>query len=357
MSEWDWFDAYEADALVRKHPERLRLAQLHHLAFQVRETDPDQALALIHEGQHLAQKLREPWWRLFYDHYRVHALLHFKQDYRDVLDLAIANALTTRQPVYQHFPFRLLIQDDLIAAYLGIDPPGYAEPILLALQEWTPEVPPETESGYLLIGRRIQLALELEQVDEAARLLTQAMNMADNDRGRRRARHFSVFLLADACEIAWCRKDWETLSSYAQAGEELAEQVGHRVQQATFQLWQALLLRRNGQQAEAQRLYGLATQRLSRLVMLPEPSSYDAACGYHEWAGEREAVQRIREQQLKRVAGRGMYFYECRCRLELARTRVSLGRWIEQEESDFQEVVRRLRTPKLLEQKLRELKP
>src|SRR5207247_1284494 len=60
MSGWDWFCEYEWDALRDGDAERLRLAQLHHRAYEHRETDPDRALALLAEGRSLAVRLREP---------------------------------------------------------------------------------------------------------------------------------------------------------------------------------------------------------------------------------------------------------------------------------------------------------
>src|SRR4051812_36554313 len=124
MNGRDWFEEYEADARRRGEPDRARLGLLHREAYRFRESDPDHALALLAQGRQLAGRLAEPWWALFYDQLRVHALLHFKQDYRDVLVLAVANTLECRKPAYQGFPRRLMVHGDLISAYLGIDPEG-----------------------------------------------------------------------------------------------------------------------------------------------------------------------------------------------------------------------------------------
>src|SRR5262245_36750219 len=119
MSQLDWFDRYERDAWQSGDEEGVALGRLHREAYCFRETDPDQALALIAQGRRIAERVGQPWWVLYYDHQRVHALLHFKQDYRDVLDLAVRNTLEARKPAYAHFPRRLLIHGDLVSAYLG----------------------------------------------------------------------------------------------------------------------------------------------------------------------------------------------------------------------------------------------
>ena len=95
--------------------------------------DPDQAYRLFHEGQQLAQNLHEPWLVLFFEEWCGTALLHFKRDYRNVLDLVVRSALEARKPQYAQYPGRLGVFDNLIAAYLGIDPAGYAEPVRQAM--------------------------------------------------------------------------------------------------------------------------------------------------------------------------------------------------------------------------------
>ncbi|MFO0928287.1 MAG: hypothetical protein U0736_14815 [Gemmataceae bacterium] len=129
MTESDWFDEYERAAWAAGDGDRVQLAGYHRAAYQYRESDPDRALTLLDEGRRLADQLNEPWWGLFYRQYRVHALLHFKADYRDVLDLAVHNTLELRKPAFTHFPRRLMVHGDLVSADLGIDPVGYAEVI------------------------------------------------------------------------------------------------------------------------------------------------------------------------------------------------------------------------------------
>lgn len=103
----DWFNQYLRQALDEQNESKIRLAWLVGQAYEFRETDPDTALGMIAEGRALAEQLGEPWWMLHFDEYRVHALLHFKRDYRQVLERAIQNTLTVRKPQYTGFPRRL----------------------------------------------------------------------------------------------------------------------------------------------------------------------------------------------------------------------------------------------------------
>jgi hypothetical protein len=80
MSAWDWVHEFERRASEKCDGRRLWLAGLFDSAYGFRETNPDLALNLFAEGRRLAEELQEPWWALFYDRWRVHALLHFKRD-------------------------------------------------------------------------------------------------------------------------------------------------------------------------------------------------------------------------------------------------------------------------------------
>src|SRR5262245_34571596 len=254
MSDLDWFDEYECDARRAGHGDRLRLAQLHRLAYAFRETGPDQALALLDEGRRLAERLREPWWALYYDQQRVHALLHFKQDYRDVLDLAVRNTLELRKPAYADFPRRLMIHGDLVSAYLGIDPEGYADAIRQALDYLDAQSPPAGDERYLLLGNQRQFALDLGRLDEAHAFSAQSLELAAADADQGRACHFLVFTYSGLAEIAWRRRNLEALAEAAREGEGLARQVGHQVELAGFWLWQALLARLRGDEQRAETL-------------------------------------------------------------------------------------------------------
>src|SRR5262249_10308589 len=90
---WQWIFEFETEALKTRDPDHLRVAQIRSEAYESRETDPDRTVNLYREGRQLAAKLGLSWWGLYYDHMRVHALLHCKRDYKTVLELAVANTL------------------------------------------------------------------------------------------------------------------------------------------------------------------------------------------------------------------------------------------------------------------------
>jgi hypothetical protein len=348
MSRRDWFDDFEQNAWHSGDAERHRLGQLHYEAYRHRESDPDCALELLAEGRQLAQRLREPWWALYYEQQRVHALLHFKQDYREVLPLAVRNTLELRKPDCSGFPRPLLVHGDLVAAYLGIDPVGYSGPIGDALAYLDSVTPHLCGERYLLLGNWRQFAVELGRIDEALALGQRSLELAAQDDAAGRAEHFLVFTWSGLAEVAFRLGDWGLLDEAVECGEELARHVGHQVELAGFQLWRALAERRGGSEDHARGLHRQAVARLSRLKMPPDPSYRDTECAFHEAAGDLEQALTARDNELHSIQGRGRLAYEARCHLKRCDLLARLGRLGEADLEAARRAAQALRTPAAL---------
>jgi hypothetical protein len=345
MSDWDWFLHFEAQARARGDHQRVRLARFYDAAYACRETDPDRLLALAGEARCLAERLREPWWVLFYDNLRAHALLHFKGDAAAGLELAVANTLEARKPAYTGFPWQFRLHDTLVCAYLYTDPLGHAGPIRAALDYLAGVVPEEGAPKYLLQGRKTWFALERGALDEAAAAVRRSQALAEQDEDQETARYYQVFTCSHWCELAWLCGDGELLAELAAAGEELGRQVGRKLELSEFQMWQALLARRAGRQEQARRLWRQATVRVGRLRMPPDHVYFDALCAYHEEAGERAEALRARDHELSLLTGRGRPAAEVRCRLRRCRLLAELGRLTAEEVAAARAAVGRLRCP------------
>src|SRR5258708_6205493 len=121
MPIWDWIHEFEAQARSVGDVQRVRLATIHSEAYDHRQTDPDQMLAILHDGRRLAVALREPWFVLFFDHWITETFIYYKDDYREVIDLAVRATLEIRKPAYDQFPLRFGVYCNLVAAYLCVD--------------------------------------------------------------------------------------------------------------------------------------------------------------------------------------------------------------------------------------------
>jgi hypothetical protein len=330
----------------------LRLVQLDREADLHRETNPDRMLALIDEGRHLSRRLQETWWTLFFDDRRAGALMKYKGDAQAGLEQAVRNALEARKPVYEGFPWRFRIHDHLIVGYLNTDPVGFAGEIREALSWLEGDLPAEGSPKYLVLARRRWLAGELGLHDEAEELALRALDVAGSDRDQMTARSHAVFCFSHLCEIAYQRRDWPALEEHSAVGNELARQMGHQLELAEFQMWQALLARRTGDEAGGALLARLAKRRVAQLGMPADHIWFDALSAYHDQAGEVAEELAARDQELTLLRNKGRWGAESRCRIQRCRLRARLGFPVGEELAEARAVISRLRKPRALLEEL-----
>jgi hypothetical protein len=355
MSERDWLARFEAEARAAGDQQRLRLVELTWLPDQHRETNPDSMLALLAEGRLLARKLREPWWELYYEARRAGALMKYKGDVAAGLELSVRNALEARKPLYENYPYRFGIYDDLVVAYLYTDPVGYADEVREALQWLARHAPAAGSPRYLVAARRRWLHDELGELDAAEEMARQGLALAAGDEDCTTARWHAVFCFSHLCQLAWQRRDWAALAERTRAGEELAQGADLKLELAEFQLWQALLARRDRDEARARLLWRQACQRVDRLGMPPDHIWFDALCAYHGQGGEWSAELAARDRELALLLGKGRHAAECRCRVERCRLLRRMGRPLADELLAARIATSRLRRPAAVLSQLRRI--
>jgi hypothetical protein len=334
MNLGEWLGVQAREFRERNNRERVRMLECYLHAYQSREKDPDQAFNAFTEGKHLAEQLGEPWWALFYENERIEALLHFKRDYRNVLEMAVQCVLEVRKPANALYPGRFSIWDSLVAAYLGIDADGYAEPIQQALDYLDREIPPEPEGArYLLLARLTTFALERERLEEAYDGCMRELKLCAEDHEHSRALHFATFTYCDLCEIAGRAGAWEPLGQWSATGEELARQVGHHCELAEVLAWQAVAAVQAGDRDRAQRAYQNAVTHIGRLKMPPKRGYFDALVLYHEKNEDLERALTVRDEELTTIADRGRLLSEARVHLQRCGLLARLARL---EESDLE---------------------
>jgi hypothetical protein len=345
MTIWDWIAEYEAQARASGDFERARMAGLHSDAYEFRQTDPDRMLAILDEGRHLAVAFREPWWVLFFDHWRLETFIYYKDDYREVIDLAVKATLELRKPTFEGYPLRFAIWCNLVAAYLCVDPRGHETAIRAAIEYLQTQVPGEGGECYLLQARRHWFAYELGRYDEAEALAMEELAMCDSDPDHYTGSHHEVDTYKALCWIAYRRGDYEALAGRASVGEERARQIRYRYELAVFLLWRALCARRAGREEEARRCFRQGTAGMARLGQPPGESYYDASCAYHELAGDLENAWALRQRELAETLGKGQLAYECQVYLKRCRLLARLGRPLAEETAAARAAASRLRAP------------
>jgi hypothetical protein len=281
---------------------------------------------------------------LYYDHMRVHALLHFKRDYKTVLELAVANTLEARKPQYDGMPQRMGIFEDLVGAYMGIDPGGYEQQIRESLAYVATLITPPLESRrHSLEANTRDFALSLNLLDEAEASCRRALALADRDGWNSTAQHYGVFVYSGMCEIAYRRKQWDLLAEHAADGEKLVRKVGHQMELGEFVMWQALLARRGGDEEKGQRFARRTASRIDRLHMPPTSAFYEAHSGFYEAGGELEKCLGVRERELKECVEQGRFWREFKLRVERCRLLKLLGQSTDAERAAAEAVAGKLK--------------
>jgi hypothetical protein len=341
-----WIFEFERWAQATGDRDRLRLVQLKDEAYAFRETDPDRSLALFDEGRRLAERLGEPWWVLYYRRWYVHALMRFLHDYRDVLEPAVANALEVRKPKYDGFPQRISIYQDLVGAYIAIDPDGYAAAIVEALDTIEAQMPPSLECRLHLWGLRREFALQRRRWDEAEAAAQRSLEIIARKPDTATARHYLVSVYSGLCAVHFGRGEWDRLEEVASRGMELAcELGGHTLEWAECVMWGAAWLRRGGHKWMAAVLHAQAVAAAVRLPTLLAGYWFDAVNAFNEVGGEPEMDLETRSLEFLTAVSQGRRACACRCQVQRCRLLARLGRLTAMDLEAGRIAARRLRDP------------
>ncbi|MEP7289403.1 MAG: hypothetical protein ABI947_26945 [Chloroflexota bacterium] len=319
MSLWNWIYQFIGRAEAAGDTLRADLFRPFQDALELFETDPDQAFGLLAEGRQAAQQLREAWWILFYEHWQMQVLLFYKPDLKAALDMSVRCAVETRKETYAQFPQRVCLHEDLINAYMGSDPAGYADQIVQALDYIQAEVTPDVDCRFCLQGMRVEFALLMRRLDEAERETAIYTAMTQ------RTGHYLTAAHTSQCSLSYLRQQWDSLLGWAQAGEALARRHDKPQWLLEFLAWQAFALQKTGQSEAAQRIFRSIMLQEKRLGAVPTESYFTALSTYHEISGEYSEAMEVRRRQLATLVGKGKTQTEVECRLHILRLLQQMG--------------------------------
>jgi hypothetical protein len=345
MSVWTWIEEFHEQARAANDTERLRLWPLATEAGRVDDTDPEQALSLLAEGAALADHLGEPWWGIFFAHWRAQTLLFYARDLNAALDLAQRTMVEVRKPIYAELPQRICVHEDVIHAYAGRDPLGYAPLIRDALTYMQREVTPELECYACVLELEGTFALGVDDFERAKQLGLRLLEHADAKTGRSRE-HNRTRGFALLCQVAVRRKDWDALASWSGALEASARALPTERVIAEALLWQALAARHHGNASRAHRLCLAATTQAAKLGAEPSADYYDALSAYHVLGGDTRQALAVRDWQLERLRSKGRLAEECHCRMARCHLLKESGLPLRQDVAEARQVIMQLRDPR-----------
>jgi hypothetical protein len=345
VTVWDWVDDFTRRAQAEGDRERFRLRQLLDQSSDLRSNSPHAALELYDEGARLAERLGEPWWVMFFAHWRLQTLLYYVRDPSASLELAVRSALEVRKPVYTQMPQRICLQEDLIVAHAQIDPDGYASLIEEALDYMIKEMAPGVECHACLLGLRSGFELSIKRHDRALVYGLELLEYCQTALPPKSRPHHLTITYLGLCGVAHALEDWPAILDWAVAGEEAAASTKLELAIAALLAWKAAALRRRGEEGAARRSYLRAASVAGRISATLGRAYYDPVCAYHELGGELEAAYRTRGRELAGLTGRGCAADECHCHLERCRLVKLMGQPFDQELTAAREAASKLKNP------------
>jgi hypothetical protein len=356
--EWTEYWRHVSQWEAAGDSERLRLQQLTDEAFRYRETDPDRAFALFTRGRDEAIRLDEPWFALFFEHWRLCALTGDAEDFVRALPLAMELMVRINSPAGRNHHSRVSILNSVLTTYLGIDPLGFREEIERGLAHLDGIIPggPISER-HVLHYRRTEFLATTERWDEAHDLAQRALALADQEResgSRAWWRAWFLFLLCEVCD-ALGKSD--LLASHAEALAEISRRTANlRRTEAAGCCWQAVVERAAGKEQRAARLIRQA------IALLRDLDTGNIICAspmarYYELAGDSRAAVGVCERALADLEKKGQLHRACQMHVERCRLLARMGALTSADLAGARQAAARLRAPQWFLAKLDRISP
>ena len=276
--------------------ERQQLAVLWESSVELSYERPDQKLAILDQAGALARRLKEPYWDLFFDHWKIETLLYEKHQPAAALKLAARAAFEVRKPIYDAFAYRPQITLSLTACYLKLDPIGY-EDLLREAFEYARVQCQSDEELKPYFAQQWSRFLEAVGAPDAVEANWRHLHAAYQSG----TEHYVLFALVHLCSTLAAydgRAARAYIGEFAQFGLELCRAEERDREAAMFTLWAALDARWAGDEKRAAQLYQRAYEMQKRLSS-PHNAVDFAATIFHETAREWDEALRVVEAEIE----------------------------------------------------------
>ena len=312
-SFWQWMRDFHFNAVETGDVERQQLAILWESSVELSYERPDQKLAILDQAGALARRLNEPYWDLFFDHWKIEVLLYEKHQPAAALKLAARAAFEVRKPIYDAFAYRPQITLSLTACYLKLDPIGYEKPLREAFEYARAQCQSDEELRPYF-AQQWSRFLEAVGAPDAVEANWQHLYAAYQSG----TEHYVLFALVHLCS---------TLASYdlpaarahigefATLGLELCRIEERDREAAMFTMWLGVAARWQGDETEARKMYARAHEMQKRLSS-PHYAIQFGATIYHESAREWDDALRVVEDEIQVLRAHELKFLEAKRRLK-----------------------------------------
>lgn len=322
-SFWQWMRDFHFRAVRNGDFERMQLAILWERSVELSYERPDEKLAILDQAGALARRLNEPYWDLFFDHWKIEVLLYEKHQPAAALKLAARAAFEVRKPIYDAFAYRPQITLSLTACYLKLDPIGYEKQLREAF-EYARAQCQHDEELKPYFAQQLSRFLEAVGAPDAVEANWQHLYAAYQSG----TEHYVLFALLHLCstlasyDLPAARSHVEEFAAF---GLELCRIEERDREAAMFTLWLGVAARWRGDETEAHKLYARAWEMQKRLTS-PHNAIQFAATIYHESAGEWNEALRVVEDEITVLRAHELEFLQAKRTLKQIELLGKLGR-------------------------------
>ena len=317
MRDFHWQAVQHGDS------QRMQLAILWERSVALSYERPDEKLSILDEAGALARRLNEPYWDLFFDHWKIEVLLYEKHQPAAALKLAARAAFEVRKPIYDAFAYRPQITLSLTACYLKTDPIGYEKPLREALEYARAQCEGDEELRPYF-AQQWSRFLEAVGAPDAVEANWEHLYAAYQSG----TEHYVLFALVHLCSTL-ASYDSEAarahIGEFAAVGLELCRAEARERETAIFIMWAALAARWDGDEKRARQLYHRAWDLQARLSS-PHNAVDFAAQIFHADALEWADALRVTEREIGVLAAHELHFLEAKRRLKQIELLQHLGR-------------------------------
>ncbi len=351
-SFWQWMRDFHFRAVESGDIERQQLAILWENSVELSYERPDQKLAILDQAGALARRLNEPYWDLFFDHWKIEVLLYEKHQPAAALKLAARAAFEVRKPIYDAFSYRPQITLSLTACYLKTDPIGYEKPLREAF-EYARVQCQNDEELRPYFAQQWSRFLEAVGAPDAVEANWQHLYAAY----RSGTEHYVLFALVHLCstlatyDLPAARHH---IGEFAALGLELCRLEARDREAAVFTMWLAVAARWRGEENTAATSYKRAYEMQKRLTS-PHNAVQFAATLYHESAREWAEALRVVEEEIAVLHQHELAFLEAKRRLKQVELLIKLKRDTASAAAQLREVASGLKSRDYWESELQKL--
>lgn len=286
----------EQDPLTPEEQLERRLWYLRSRFYQLMETDMEQAIGMLEEAHQIAEQLGNEYAKLDTQHWLSQAIILRQRDFKRGLAGAVQAAVDVRQPQFKDWDVRVCIHQDLIYAYAGMDPAGYADKIEDAIDYMDTQITPDMQCRFCLQEIRAEYALANGRYPQAH---TEAMRLISMGQQN----HYQASAYMVLCEVACQQGNWQALANYADLAHKTANDSQRWTLLVSALMWQAVVARQRGEEKIGRSLYALATRRARNLTMTLPTAYFSAMVAYHCLQAQWEEAAMSRAQHLQAIEG------------------------------------------------------